>query len=77
MEECGNKKHNDYNKNKTDASKNTIKKGKITCPDITFLDIMEECGNAKHNDNNDNENKPVRISWIREKKNTKISHPQL
>ena len=52
MEEWGNNKHNNYNENETDSITDTTKKGKLTCSDITYPNMMDKTGNKKPNDNN-------------------------
>ena len=42
MEESGNKEHDDNNGNVTNTSLINTKKGKGTCPDITYPSMMEE-----------------------------------
>ena len=49
MEECGYKKHDDYNDSETDASLDTTIRGKVACTDITSMAMMEECGYIKKN----------------------------
>ena len=55
MEEIENKEKTDNHENVTDTSLDHNKKGKGTCPDITFPDIMEEIEYMKYSNDNDNE----------------------
>ena len=72
MGECGNKKHDDYNDNETDASMYTTKMEKdhyqISYPQQLWrnMEIQNTIITMK------TKNIPVWITWIRENKNSHI-----
>ena len=54
----------------------TMKRGKVTCTNITSLSMMEECGNKNHNDNNKKETDTSLDTNKKPEEKTQIYHPQ-
>ena len=55
MEERGNNEYYYNNENEIDASLLTMRKIKVSCPDIKFKFMIMECGDIKYNNSDDNE----------------------